>query len=265
MPKNASQKKAIRARMGATGEPYMEARLNVEAGSSPLAKAAAGSWVIQQRPIDPVDSMPYEWVLHADRSTYGFIDHGYLIGVVRDPDDRTNVELLRVPLTEGDVRSMVGGYPVTIDRFTGGWSTWDHPVESVEIAETEDQRTRLYGGTKDENPGSSDSDRAARRGIADQRRKTPEAGVFISGLALVDGTVVDVEPGGVTSHGLIAEFVTVDVPKATITWEAAVDALAAGSDLSRLVGWQVRVYPSDLGTTTAIDVPIESVLLGYSD
>ena len=196
MPKNASHKKAIRDRMAATGEPYMEARRHVEASSHPQAETTSGAWVIQQSPIDRTDSKPYEWVLHADRSTYGFIDHGHLLGFVRDPNDRTNVEILRPPLNEDDVRSMVGGYPITMDRFTMGWSTWDHPIESFEAALPADERTHLYGGTQRERNGSVDSDRAALRALADQRRNAPQTRVFVSGLALTDGTVIDVEPGG---------------------------------------------------------------------
>lgn len=248
MTSDSATKKAIRERMAETGEPYMEARRHVE--SAGAATTSAGAWIIQQGTSDPRDSVPYEWVLHEDGTTHGFIDHGRLIGVLTEPDDQRGLRPLPKPLTEADVQSMLGGYPVTSDRFTGGWATWTNPIESIEPAPPAGERTRLYGGWRDEPRGSRDHERAALRAEADRRvredRDRPQGALCVTELHFTNGLTLDVEWGGVTSQGLIEGFVTADSPTAHTAWADVVQALDEGHrDLSRLAGTCLRVYPSD--------------------
>lgn len=243
MPKNATQKKTIRDRMAATGEPYMEARRNVEDGAATPAKPASGAWIIQQGIADPMDSLPHEWVLHEDGTTHGFIDHGFLIGFLSDPDDRSSMEAVGKPITQEAAQSLVGCYPVTMSRFTGGWSTWTHPIETVTTADPKKNRERLYGGTRVD-LNSWDRERSDLRAEADRRRLDPNA--LDGHIELEDGSLLDVDPGGVTREGLIADFVTVDAPMAVVSWAEVEDAIRDGLDLSRLAGMAVRVHPDDL-------------------
>lgn len=271
MPKNATQKKAIRDRMATTGEPYMEARRNIAPDTA--VPEPTGAWIIQQGTTDPMDSTPYPWVLHEDRTTHGFIDHGYLIGVLTDPDDQSGLRAIPAPLTEESVRSMLGCYPVTRDRFTGSFGTWTHPIESMEPAAPASERTRLYGGLREDPRGSGAPgefrgyERAALRAEADQRvnddvaraERPDGSGRFVSELHFTDGLVLDVAYGGVTTAGLIDGFVTVDSPKALVKWDEVVQALdEEQSDLSRLVGMCLRVYPSDMEGPNQMTDPIIS-------
>lgn len=271
MTSNSATKKTIRERMAATGEPYMEARRNIAPDTA--VPEPTGAWIIQQGTTDPMDSTPYPWVLHEDRTTHGFIDHGYLIGVLTDPDDQSGLRAIPAPLTEESVRSMLGRYPVTRDRFTGRFGAWTHPIESIEPAAPESERTRLYGGSREDPRGSGASgefreyERAALRAEADQRvsddfaraERGDGAGRFVSELHFTSGLILDVAYGGVTSEGLIEGFVTPDAPTAFISWAEVVRALDAGhEDLQRLVGMCLRVYPSDMEGPNQMTDPVIS-------
>lgn len=262
MTSNSATKKAIRERMAATGEPYMQARRNIEIGQIG-STTEPGAWIIHQRVLSPSDSEPYPWVLHEDGSTHGFIDHGHLIGVVQDPDDRLGMRHLPRPLTDEAVRSMVGCYPVTIDRFTRQWATWTQPISHVEQAAPNQERTALYGGLIEDSRNAFDQERAQRRADADRRwvADVSEHPATVSDVFFEDGEVLDVEPGGATREGLIVGFVTDDDARVLTSWADVEQDLAAGRDLARLSGLRVSVQPNDMASPRLLYSPVSEVVL----
>lgn len=263
MTSNAATKKAIRERMAATGEPYMEARRRID--SAPVAPTPSGAWIIHQRATSASDSTPYPWVLHEDGSTHGFIDHGHLIGVLADPDDRMSMRHLPRPLTQETVESMIGCYPVTVDRFTRQWATWTQPIAAVEQAAPAGQRAPLDGGHNQGGGSPTDQERAQRRADADRRfqKSLNASGPFVSDLFFQDGDSLPVEDGGTTREGLIVGFVSDESPRAVITWSEVEKALSEGSDLARLSGLRVSVQPNDMATPVLLGGVIDEVILDH--
>lgn len=259
MPAQSAKKKAVRERMAVTGESYMEARRHIENGSPAPAGDALGvfGWMIQQHPVDPMEPTPYEWVLRPDGATYGFVDHGILIGVLQSPNERGGMRHWQEIVESGDVAAaLVGTYPVTVNRFTRAWSTWTQPIGWVRSTPEYPERSALYGGPAPE--GTEHEQRMADlRAEADRRWAQEETAT--GDVILADGDEVMIEAGGCTRHGMIHGFVTPDAPRATVLWADVEQAVLAGERVDRLVGMRLVVQPDDHSPAREIGGVIEEI------
>lgn len=173
-------------------------------------------------------SLPYPFVVHSTGETFGFVDHGQVIGFLRNPEDR-HIAMYWNEARQDPSRT-VGMWMVSACRFTGAWSTWHGPVEKVSPAPPRSQRTALYGG--DQSDQGIDAERLARRALANTTVEDDDDREFA--LSFSDDTEITVDAARqVRSEegriGLLEEFCRAD--GTIVGWEEFLSnpALAEGA------------------------------------